>query len=358
MSGRAGRILFAPASGPGGSGEYYRCLALARAIVDERPGIDIEFLLHAEARVERDERFTYHALSATPAKAGNEVIELIEQRRPGLAVFDCTGRVAQFRAARRLGVQVAWISNRPRKRLKGFRPRQMRWMNLHVIVDSLSPAPRLHGYERLLLRLFPRVEVELARAVVPRPDDAALAPWEPALPGGGEFAVFVAGGGGYEHAGRPVPELFLEAARRFRRETGMPAVVVMGPQYRGGVDSDPEVSVLASLPTAALGALLGRARLAVIGAGNMLSEQALAAGVPLVVAAVGGRDQPRRVARLAQTGRARAAQLDPASLCRAATAMLREPGRSPAPPGGGKTPAADDVQRLARRLLDCLAVVS
>ncbi|RFF28542.1 MULTISPECIES: glycosyltransferase [unclassified Wenzhouxiangella] len=353
MSGCADRILFAPASGPGGSGEYYRCLVLARTIADETPGIEIEFLLHAEARVERDERFVYHPLSATPARAGEEVIRLMEQRRPALVVFDCTGRVAQFRAAQRLGARVAWISNRPRKRLKGFRPRQMRWMDLHVIIDSFSPQPRLHRHERLLLGFFRGVDVELVRGVVPRPDDAALAPWLPELPDEREFAVFVAGGGGYEHAGRPIPEIFLEAARRFRRETRMPTVVVMGPQYRGEVDADPEVSVLASLPTAALGALLARSKLAVIGAGNMLSGQALAAGVPLVVSAVGGRDQPRRVARLEQAGRAKAAQLDPALLCEAATAVLREQEQSPA----RSAPAAsrNDAEQVARRLLQLIS---
>lgn len=349
MSLAASRVLFAPASGPGGSGEYYRCLALARAMADERPDTQIDFLLQRDARVERDERFTVHELSATPARAGEEVIRLIERLRPALAVFDCTGRVAQFRAAQRIGCRVAWISNRPRKRLKGFRPRQMRWTDLHVIVDSLSPEPRLRWYERAALKLFPRVDVELVRAIVPRPDAAALEPWLAELGTERDFAVFVAGGGGYIRGGRPVPEIFLDAARRFRRQSGLPTVALMGPQYRGEVAADAEVCVIASLPTAVLGALLGRARLAVIGAGNMLSEQALAAGVPLVITAVGGRDQPRRVARLGRAGRARAAQLDPTSLCEAAVAVLREGEAGTA--RGEEATEPGQTQRVARRLL-------
>ncbi|NBB93893.1 MAG: hypothetical protein GVY32_12085 [Gammaproteobacteria bacterium] len=347
------RLMFAPASGPGGSGEYYRCLALARAVSEAEPEAEIEFLLSREARVERDERFAYHELSATPARAGDEVIRLIERRRPSLAVFDCTGRVAQFRAAQLLGCRVAWISNRPRKRAKGFRPRQMRWTDLHVIVDSLSPRPRLRWYERGLLRLFPRVEIELVEAVVARADEAALAPWRPDLPAEGAFALFVAGGGGYGHQGRPVPEIFLDAARRFRRASGRPAVVVLGPQYRGDAAGDEEVTVIRELPSAALGVLLARAQVAVVGAGNMLSSQALAAGVPLVITAVGGRDQPRRVRRLAKAGRARPAGLEPEALARAALERLEE-GDS----GAGPSRPEDDggeTQRVARRLLDLAA---
>jgi UDP:flavonoid glycosyltransferase YjiC (YdhE family) len=229
----------------------------------------------------------------------------------------------------------------------------MRWTDLHVIVDSLSPRPRLRWYERGLLRLFPSVEVELVEAVVARPDEAALAPWRAELPAEGSFALFVAGGGGYGHAGRPVPEIFLDAARRFRRESGRPAVVVLGPQYRGEAAGDEDVTVIRELPSAALGALLSRARVAVIGAGNMLSSQALAAGVPLVITAVGGRDQPRRVRRLAAAGRARAAGLDPDTLAHAALERLEEAGALSSL--GRADDAAGGTQRVARRLLDLAA---
>lgn len=84
----------------------------------------------------------------------------------------------------------------------------------------------------------------------------------------------------------------------------------------------------------------------------MLSEQALAAGVPLVIAAVGGRDQPRRVARLQQAGRATAARLDPASLCEAATTVLHEQEESP--DRGGPKNSRNDAPRVAQRLLQLL----
>jgi KDO2-lipid IV(A) lauroyltransferase len=344
------RVLFAPASGPGGSGEYYRCLALARAFARQCPRAAIDFVLHREARVERDERFSYHELSATPARAGEEVLAVIEHRRPAVAVFDCTGRVATFRGAQQLGARVVFVSNRPRKRLKGFRPRQMRWTDLHVVLDSTRETPRLRVHERALSRMFPLLAVETVSAIVPEPDESALpAPLREA--GKREpFALFVAGGGGYEHAGRPVPEIFLDAARRFHAASGLAAVVVMGPQYRGEIDAETAradgVTVVRALPTAALGALLARARLAVIGAGNMLSSQARAAGIPLVVTATGGRDQPRRVRRLRKLDGVVGARLDAASLAAAARSLLD------ANSGQRRPPLPDGTARVAERLVE------
>lgn len=350
MSAPAARFLFAPASGPRGSGEYYRCLALARAIAGQCPQAVVDFVLHREARVERDDRFGYHELSATPARAGDEVIGVIEQRRPAVAVFDCSGRVAQFRAAQQLGARIAWISNRPRKRRKGFRPRQLRWTDLQIIVDSVSPAPHLHRYERARLKRFSNVGVELVGAIVPEPDDAALSPELRRLADNEPFVLLVAGGGGYARGGRPVPEIFHDAAQRLRQASGLRAVVVMGPQYRGDIKSDPDVVVIPSLPTTALGALLARARLAVIGAGNMLSSQALAAGLPLVLTATGGRDQPRRIRKLKKRDDVSAARLDAEALCEAALAQLREDS-SETQKEAGPSPG-DDTQRAAGRLLE------
>lgn len=318
------RILLAPASGPMGSGEYYRCLTLAREIRRQDESAGITFLLHREARVERDERFDYHLLGDTPARAGEAVIEQIRALRPDVVVFDHSGRVRQMRAAQEAGARVVWISNRPRKRLKGFRPRQLRWQDLHVVIDD-RPDRRLRFFERALLVLFPGSRAELSPPVIPQADAAALEPWRDQLPAPNTGAVFIPGGGGYQLQGRPVPEIFVKAARKFSRESGRRAVVVMGPQYAGPVESDPDVLVIPKMPAAAVGALLSEAKLAVIGAGSMLSAQAFAAVRPLVLVALGGRDQPARVRRLAQAGAAIAAEPDADRLAASAMRIEREP---------------------------------
>lgn len=324
MKGHSGGILFAPASGPHGTGEYYRCLILARAVRRLREDLPVHFLLQRDAAVERDDRFAYHELSATPAHAGHEVTERIESLEPGVVVFDNTGRRHQLRAAHRAGARVVWISSRARKRLKGFRPRLMRWMDCHIALDFGNPSPALALHERLLLACFPQVSVDLVQMIVPEPEPSALAPWLDHLPPPGH-ALFVAGGGGYRFRGRPASEIFLDAAVGFRHDSGREAVVVMGPQYPGGEIDHPEVTVLSALPMTALGALLGRAGLAVIGAGNMLSAQAMAARLPCVMTAAGGRDQPARVRRLAKAGMVLASELDAAELAHTAASLAADP---------------------------------
>ncbi|WP_376692313.1 hypothetical protein [Wenzhouxiangella sp. EGI_FJ10409] len=325
------RILFAPASGPGGSGEYYRCLTLARAVAARAPSARIDFLLSVKAGVERDERFTYHEIADTPARAGDEVLRLIESLRPQLAVFDCTGRVRQFRALQRAGARVVWISDRSPKRLKGFRPRQLRQVDLHLAVDVSGRPPKLKAYEKLLLAVFGRgrAAAMAVPGIVAEPDREALAAWRERLPEPGRpYAVFVAGGGGYVEDGRPVPEILVDAAERLAEATGIDAVVVLGPQYRGSLREHSHVCLIDSLPTAALGALLADARLAVTGAGSMLSAQVLAAGVPAVMIPAGGNDQAQRIRDLERAGLVAGSPLRAPALAERARALLEAPERA------------------------------
>lgn len=323
------RVLFAPASGPGGSGEYYRCLTLARAVAARSPSTRIDFLLSVQAGVERDERFTYHEIADTPARAGDDVLRLIESLRPDLAVFDCTGRVRQFRALQHTGARVVWISDRPHKRLKGFRPRQLRRVDLHLVVDVSGRPPKLKAYEKALLAAFGRGRAEVVPGIVAEPDHEALAPWRERLPPADRpCVVFVAGGGGYVEDGRPVPEILVDAAERLVATAGIEAVVVLGPQYRGALREHSRVCLIDSLPTAALGALLADARLAVTGAGSMLSAQVLAAGVPAVMFPAGGNDQARRIRDLEAAGLVVGAALQARTLAERARALLEAPERA------------------------------
>ncbi len=325
----ARRILFAPASGPGGSGEYYRCLTLARAMAARAPGARIDFLLNREAGVERDERFGYHEIPATPARASGEVLGIGEKLRPDLVVFDSTGRVRQFRALKKAGARVVWISDRPHKRLKGFRPRQLRWSDLHLVVDVSGRPPRLEWYERALLAAVGRCQAEIVPGIVAEPDRQALAAWEDSLPPPGQpCAVFVAGGGGYVDKGRPVPEILVDAAERLIDSVDVKAVVVLGPQYRGALREHERVCLIDSLPTAALGALLADARLAVTGAGSMLSAQVLAAAVPAVMIPAGGNDQARRIRDLERAGLIEGSPLEPGELADRARMLIKSPERS------------------------------
>lgn len=347
------KVLFAPVSGPDGTGEYYRCLIIARVIARLRPDLEIHFLLNREARVEREAAFAYHLIEATPSLAIDSVVAIIEKLQPDLAVFDCTGRIRHFRAVKAAGGRLVWISNRPRKRRRGFHPAVLRLIDMHLIADSGNPDPEVGRLEQWLLRRFGPVRVEFINSVAPEPDHVGVELPDMLADLHGEYAVFASGGGGYQHQGRPVPEIFLEAAQRFGDATGMATVVVMGPQYRGTIDQDSRVHVVQALPTDQLGRLFAGARLAVIGAGYMISSHALTARLPVVMTAVGGRDQPDRVARYDRMGFGLAASLDIESLCRQALRLHHDPELARSLVRNAQTGGIrNDVRRVAGLLLE------
>lgn len=322
MTSPSSAILFVPASGPSGSGEYYRCLTLARMLQRKRPQAKIAFLLHRDAGVELDDRFVYHAVADTPARAVGAVSALLEKLRPGLVVFDSTGRVRHMRQARRQGAAVVWISTRPGKRFKAFRPHHMRQLDLHLVIDTSSNR-RLRLHEKLLGLFSPRTRVQLVGGIVDLPDRQLLSEkLEQSAGADRPYAVFVAGGGGYMCQGRPVPDILVDAAARLARHSPVESIVVTGPQYRGSITSHPEVRIIDSLPTAALGALLGNAQIAVTGAGTMLAAQVLSASVPAVMVPAGGHDQPRRIRCFMRSGLVHSAPLQPDKIFERAKNLL------------------------------------
>src|SRR5699024_8504100 len=128
--------------------------------------------------------------------------------------------------------------------------------------------------------------------------------------------------------GRPVPEILVDAAERLMDSVDVEAVVVLGPQYRGSLREHRRVHVIDALPTAALRALLAEARLAVTGAGSMLSAQVLAAAVPAVMIPAGGNDQAGRIRDLERAGLIEGSPLEPGELADRARRLIQSPERS------------------------------
>lgn len=344
--------LFVPVSGPGGSGEYYRCLAIARALADRHPGLPIHFLVHRGVVLERDKRFHYHALDDSPTKDTPGVIAVLESIRPALVLFDSAGRMKQYRRARRLGARVVWLSDRPNKRRKGFRWRMLGKLDLHLMAATGWSDPALTRLERFKIRFFPHLKTHFFSGIAPPPDTSrrqALCR-ELGLPDS-DYLVFAPGGGGYRHAGRPVPDILLEAAARVREEMGLACAVVMGPQYRGEIRSHESVRVVPDLPTGDLTQLLHGARLAVIGAGSMMTAQTLSIGTPAVMIPAGGDDQPARIADFVRRGLVSAAPLDVDDVANATIALARDSERQRTQLAAvDKAGIRNDVDRVAGEL--------
>jgi hypothetical protein len=154
------RFLFVPVSGPGGAGEYFRSLAVARALERRWPGCAITFIVSRDAPYARDTPYPVRLVDRSPTYETRAVIDTIERERPDVVIFDSSGRVAQYRRARELGARVVFVSSRATTRRKGFRLRRMRRIDQHWIAQPRILGGDLGAGERLRLRLMPGCGVE------------------------------------------------------------------------------------------------------------------------------------------------------------------------------------------------------
>jgi ADP-heptose:LPS heptosyltransferase len=371
----APRLLFVPVSGAFGMGEYARSLAIAQAAASRWPGAAIHFVLSREAPYAARTPFPTTLLASSPTFHSAAVIEVIEQWRPDLVVFDNAGRTAQLRAAKRSGAGVIYISARRRQRSKAFRMRWMRLIDEHWIAYPEFVAGSLSFVERLKLDVMRRpvvryLDVILTAAPTPSSDADGKEVRQPLWSRAGMAAdsyVLVVPGGGTGHPGASgAVEQFLGAARGLaaagvdtlfvgvaeRHDTaselgGGPGRTVEsehgvgrrrtheselgGGMNRGdggghGAESGASRSeaaahlrILGTLPQAELAELMRGARLIIANGGSTLL-QSIACGKPCIAVPIAG-DQNERIGRCVRVGAARAAALDSADMLRVATRL-------------------------------------
>lgn len=313
------RVLFLPVSGAGGAGEYFRCRAIAAAIARHRPDAQIEFVLNRASRYASECPYPVHMLNDSPTRAVAAVNEVLNQVRPTIAVFDSSGRVAQYKAARALGAKVIYISSRPRARWKGFRVRRMRLMDQHWIIQPPFVRGSLTLWERLKLRAIqqpqpvfvPTMFEPFTSAVL----DATLVRF--ALSSNDYIVVCPGGAGHFAGVAHALSE-FEAAARALADQAGCKVLYV-------GEELDSKNSQLVSvrsLPNSELMALVNGARLAVVNGGSLLL-QVIAQSTPSVAAPI-ALDQQARVEACAKAGATQSADLTSDSLASTALKLLRD----------------------------------
>jgi predicted glycosyltransferase len=319
-------ILFIPVTGGTGLGEYARCLTIARALHQRRPDARIRFIINRSAGLEPPAPFHVHPIDRSPTLNTPAVNDIIRTDPPDVVVFDNAGRLAQLRCALDAGARTVFVSARPRKRRKAFRPAWLRRLDQHWIVQPARLELALTPVERLLMRLINGPRILLLHTIFEQPDPAAQAALrlETGLDDAA-YVLFAPGGGGYSVHGRPSPEVFAQAAAVVAARTGIRTVVVLGPLYKARLPHIEGPTVLPSVDTADMANLIDGARLVAVGGGGLLI-QALAMGKPCVVAAAGGRDQPRRIREILKLGAAVAAPPDPEPIADAAISLLQDAG--------------------------------
>lgn len=315
----APRVLFVPVSGPGGAGEYYRSLSVARAVERHWPAAAISFVMNREAPQTVDAPYPVHLVDRSPTYETAAVQRILADVRPDVAVFDGSGRVAQYRRARTLGARTVFLSSRPSTRRKGFGLRRLWTLDQHWIVAPRFLGGGLGSLERVKLALAPRCEPVFLDVLYEPVDDQATRALQSrleVLPG--QYVIACPGGGGHA-AGRREPwQVYLEASRRVAAQRGLPVVAVLGP--RAAVAAQvPGVRVLESVPNAVLMGMVRDAEFGIVNGGSLL-VQAIALGLPCVAAPISD-DQPARVAACAAQGLVLAAELDAGELASGAAAL-------------------------------------
>lgn len=350
-------VLFVPYYGRGGSGEFVRSVTLAQALARRWPALRIEFLLPGGPGTRQDAPFPKTCHDGPDALKGAFDSEHIARLRPDLVVFDCGGRSESLRTCRRLGITSAYISDRDGTLKKPFR---LDWMWLldehwhqreHVTAEALLPSQRLRShFSRTRRSFFDTYYAEEAAdwSLLPAPLREALQR---------PFVLLSPGGGGYPVDGRPVSEVFVEVAERLHAETGLECLTLLGPLYRGAVQSTTTHS-LTILPQALFRELMGRARLVLTNGGHSL-HQALAMKAVCVVAPLGGSDQPARIRAYDRAGLVVEAAPTAQALGDAALHLLRDDEAYRAV--AGKVAAlsiSNGIPVMCERIAHCLGLPS
>ena len=300
-------------------GEYARSLAIARACQTRWPKAQLHFMLSQAAPYAATVPFPATLLPSSPTFHSKAVIALINSFQPTVAIFDNAGRMAQLRAACRSGARVVYISARARQRRKAFRWRWLRLIDEHWIAYPQFIAGSLNFFERLKLRLHPRVKVRFLDVILSQGHAAMSAP--PFAAGG--FVLLVPGGGTGHPRARDAVKQFELTARGLAAQ-GIPTVLV-GAAEAGEIHTRApggSLKLLPSLPQSELAQLLREARLVIANGGSTLL-QAIACGAPCVAVPIAD-DQAVRIRHCVEAAVAVAAALDSASMLAAASQLWND----------------------------------
>ena len=340
-------------------GEYARSLAIAQGAAERWPRAAIRFILSRAAPFAAQSPFPATLLASSPTFHSAAVIEVMNDWRPDIVIFDNAGRTAQLRGARKIGARVVYISARRRQRNKAFRVSWMRLIDEHWIAYPEFIAGRLKFMERLKRNLLGRPAVRYLDVILSKTRES------PALRPGiaADYVLMVPGGGtGHPGAGDAV-DVFLQAARGLAAlgvdtvlvgRVGTPSAVTEAAPVGSadGFAAGSRAQMLGSLPQAELAELMRGARLIIANGGSTLL-QSIACGRASVAVAIAG-DQAERIRRCVDSGVAVEAPLAADAMVKIATDLWRDGARLDALAGRAVALGLADGVDVALRAMTAL----
>ncbi|MDO6637353.1 glycosyltransferase family 1 protein [Pseudoalteromonas carrageenovora] len=319
------RLLFIPVSSPQGIGEYMRSLLLAQSLQNECSNtLDIHFILNKHTAYAKSCPFNTTLLEHSPTKELDKVCQFITEYKPDVVIFDCAGRAAHMKAAKKVGAKVVFISQHAKKRAKGLKLNRINLIDSHWVVQPDYCIEPLSWAEKTKIDMF---SLAMPKNVGPYIAFSSKQQTQQVLDtyklDKKDYFIVSAGSGGHLLNGENCADVFFAAAEQISSKTGLKGIVVFGANYNKTLPISSTVISLTSLDNSEFLSLLEQAKFALLSAGDTLL-QAIAVNTPAVACAI-SKDQNERLTSCESTGVVLKARFDKNDIINKVEALLIEP---------------------------------
>lgn len=325
------KILFVPVSSAKGIGEYVRSLNIAETLANHIPELEVGFILSREAPYSQNCPYPVFHTPSSPTQHSAEVIQIISDFKPNIAIFDGAGRVQQYKHCRNLGIKTIFVCQHNKKRDKGLRWRRLRYIDRIWDVQPSFSRKSLSWWSKIKIRILKK----------PRPVE--LGPIQPNFTDSfkeklleehrlkeKQYILVNAGGGGQSINGKSAAEAFAEAAVHIvqntssNQNTSEKLLIIYGPNFTGSPlnTENQHIIELNHINATAFSALLSGAKASILSGGSSLL-QALHHRIPTVAIAL-AHDQPQRIQACSLIGNVVQSEISPLDIAKSLTNLLHQ----------------------------------
>ncbi|WP_040571484.1 hypothetical protein [Shewanella benthica] len=290
----APKFLFVPVSTPEGIGEYMRSKIIADEVMNRWPEAQIDFVLNRHVSYIDDCPYSTHLVDDTPTKKTREVNQLITELKPDVVIFDAAGRKAQLKHAHRMGAKVIFISQHRRKRSRGMKIARARVTDSHWVVQPKFIIGDISRFDKFKLAMIKREHPIYTGSIFTSPtNEQKKHLFDKYEIKQGGYLLYSAGSGGHSLKEGLAADLFAQVAKTIFRETGIPSLMVFGPNYPKSLPDMEGVIAIPHLNTREFINLLDGAKAAILSGGDTML-QSIALKTPALAVAI-SKDQPPRI---------------------------------------------------------------